>query len=57
LLETRKQLGIHSRHASRRFEQPFAIRILADGGKNFADGPLDPRQIDGRRDDLLLSIA
>ena len=42
-----EQLGVHPRHAGRRFQQPLAIGVLADRGQNLPHRPLDPRQVDG----------
>ena len=48
VVQAAEKLGVHAGDAGRRFAETFAIRVFADGGEDFAHGPLDPGQIDLR---------
>ena len=45
-VQSAEKLGIHTGDASRRFEQAFAVGVLAYGDENFSHGALDTREID-----------
>ena len=48
LPEPLKELFVHSRDARGRLHEPFAVRILADGEQDFADGAFDAGFVDGK---------
>ena len=46
LVQAGEQLGIHAGDTGRRFLQPFAVGILANGGQYFPHRAFDSRQVD-----------
>lgn len=46
--QSRKDIPVGSRNPSRRLLQAVTIRVFSDGQKDFADRPLDPRNVDAR---------
>ena len=48
VLQSRHQLAIGAGDTVGCFEKSLAVRVFADGDQDFANGPLDPRDIDLR---------